>query len=1021
MRHFSWLLGFWISVYAIAAVASEPAVQFNRDILPILSDRCFHCHGPDEESREGGFRLDQEESAKGEADSGEPPIVVGDVDASELIRRLTTDDQDERMPPVTSRQKPLTPEQIELFRRWIAEGAEYQPHWAYVAPKDWPEPEVKDAAWPAGWIDRFILTRLEAEGLRPAAEADRVTLIRRLSFDLLGLPPTPEEVQAFVKDQSDDAYERLVDRLLASPRYGERMAMWWLDLVRYADTVGYHGDQDQKTWPYRDYVIRAFSSNLPFDRFTIEQLAGDLVETPEHDQLVATGYNRLLQTSHEGGVQLKEYRAIYQADRIRNFSQVWMGATIGCSQCHNHKYDPYTIHDFYAMGAFFADIDDEAHLRKPHDDLNRLPTRREPEMPYLSPVRRQQIAQKTEQIVVLQQQRAEAAGRLLANQQTWEKTMRAQAEQSVSTDVVLVDDVLYAGGAVSGAWSFVSTDGKPVHSGQKSRRQTAPGIVQHYFHQADKPIHVAGDTTFYAWAYLDPKNPPQAIMLQFNVAGDWSHRAVWGSDAIKFGRRPESWVGYQRQGTLPAAGQWVRLEVPAQQVGLSDGTTVSGMAFTQFAGTVYWDRSGVLLSDQVPSNVAKVFEIPPAERTGQQRELLESYYLQQSPEVQTLDTQIARLTAERTQLTKSAPRTLYTKALKTPRTVRVLPRGNWLDESGEVVQPAIPEFLGKVSSQHDRASRLDLARWLVRPESRGGVALLTARVQANRFWQLLMGVGIARILDDFGGQGELPVHPELLDRLALDFYESGWDVKHLLKTIVMSRTYRQSSVSTPELRKRDPLNRLYACQSRPRLQAEMIRDTALAVSGLLVHELGGPSVKPYQPVGYYSHLNFPVRKYHQHSDARQWRRGLYVHWQRQFLHPMLKAFDAPSREECTAQRSVSNTPTAALAMLNDPTFVEAARVFAVRTLHEGGQTDVQRIVWAFRQAVSRHPQEAEQAVLAELLATHRAYFQAHPKEAQKITSIGLTQAPRDIGSAELAAWTSVSRAILNLNETITRN
>jgi hypothetical protein len=785
------------AVPALQLVAAESEkVDFNRDIRPILSDRCFHCHGPDRKSKEAeetDLRLDLPESVFDEHGAIEP----GDADGSELMARIISDDPDLRMPPASSHKPALTTVEIERFRLWIEQGAEYQPHWAYVAPKNWPDPEVKGKNWPASWIDRFVLARLDAEGLRPSKEADRVTLIRRLSFDLTGLPPSPNEVDAFVNDKSPDAYKKLVDRLLDSPHYGERMAIWWLDLVRYADTVGYHGDQDHNVSPYRDWVIWALNENMPFDQFTRWQLAGDLLATEASannsnsseeimsDMRLASAYNRLLQTSHEGGVQLKEYRAIYRADRIRNLSQVWMGATMGCSQCHDHKYDPYTTHDFYSIGAFFADIDDEEHLRNQYKGLNTLPTRRLPEMDLLSP---------------LDRQRAKALDRQLATEKEEAELARLQAERA----------------------------------------------------------------------------------------------------AIK-------------------------------------------------------------------------------------------------------------------------PRRVMVSASSKPHEVRVLPRGNWLDETGEIVPPAVPQFLGKTDSGDRRATRLDLANWLTTSHEKGGVAALTTRVQANRFWALLMGGGIAAVLDDFGGQGEPPVHPELLDRLGLEFLQSGWDIKHMMKLIVMSRTYRQSSVSTPALRKRDPNNRLYACQSRPRLPAEMIRDNALAISGLLARDLGGPSVKPYQPAAYYSHLNFPKRKYQHQTGRGQWRRGLYVHWQRQFLHPMLRAFDAPTREECTAQRPISNTPTAALNMLNDPTFVEAARVFAARIVREGGASDADRLKWAFRQTVSRDPNDLELGLLAKLLAMHREHFDSHPDEARKTQSAGSTPVAEGLEPGQLASWTSVTRALLNLNETITRN
>jgi len=773
-------------------VQGADPVDFNSQIRPLLSDRCFHCHGPDEEDREAELRLD----LPLDEDNRKYYLGEGDPADSELLSRITTDDPRYRMPPEGSG-KELSKDEIALIRRWIQEGAMWDTHWAYVAPVRHDPPAVKRADWPANWIDNFILHRLEHEGLAPSPEADRVTLLRRVSFDLTGLPPTPQEVTDFVNDDSPNAWEKVVDRLLASDAHGERLAVYWLDLVRYADTVGYHGDQDHNSSPYRDWVIDAFIDNMPFDRFTRDQLAGDLVEKPTTDDLIATAYNRLLQTSHEGGVQAKEYLAMYASDRVRNLGGVWLGATTGCCECHNHKFDPYTSKDFYSLQAFFADIDEAQHLTK---GTNNLPTERAPEIPVL--------------------------------------TKRERAELTALTTRI---------------------------------------------------------------------------------------------DGLK------------------------------EQLSARDGSADSRADIEQ---------------------------------------------------------QIAELEQRKSQLEKSQRKVMITKAIE-PRTIRVLPRGNWLDDSGPIVEPAIPEFLGSLEIGDRRATRLDLANWLTDAED--GAGLLTARVFANRFWYLMFGNGLARVLDDFGGQGEAPVHPQLLDRLAHDFVESGWNVRDVLKLIVMSRTYRQSSLETDELKQRDPNNRLYARQSRFRLPAEMIRDNALAISGLLIREIGGRSVKPYQPVGYYRHLNFPTRKYKADTGEHQWRRGLYVHWQRQFLHPMLLAFDAPRREECTAQRSRSNTPLASLTLLNDPTFVEAARAFAQRILTEGGNDDAARLNFAFENAVSRTPDAAERDVLAALLASARGSFEKDEAAATKLDSVGLSKTEESLDDKELAAWTTVARAILNLNETNTRN
>lgn len=781
----------------LIAAEGEPRVNdrpidFNRDVRPILSDTCFHCHGPDHETREADLRFDQEDSVRQDR-GGYQVVKAGDLASSELWKRITSHDESDVMPPPDSG-KSLTPAQRDILKRWIESGAGWSMHWAYVPPGRTDPPQVKDKAWTQNWIDRFVLKRIEDAGLSPTPDADPVTLVRRLAFDLTGLPPRPEWVASMQQDASAENVARLVDEMLADKAFGERLAVYWLDLVRYADTVGYHGDQDHSISPYRDYVIDAFNSNMPFDQFTREQLAGDQLPDPTIDQIVATGYNRLLQTSHEGGVQPKEYLAIYAADRVRNVSAVWMGATLGCAQCHDHKYDPYTTRDFYSMVAFFADIDEAQHFKV---GSNALPTRRPPEIDVLSRPARIRVAEIDAQLKEL-----EARLRMTPNDAALEK----------------------------------------------------------------------------------------------------------------------------------------------------------------------------------------------------QRDSLQS---------------------EREAIQKTARKTMITVSIE-PREIRVLPRGNWLDDSGEVVDPSVPGFLGHVTGEDRRATRLDLANWLV--DAKQGSGLLTARVFANRFWYLTFGTGIAPILDDLGGQGSPPVAPELLDQLAHEFVDSGWDVKHMLKLIVTSRAYRQDSRTSDELIRLDPQNQLFARQARFRLPAEMIRDNALAISGLLVDEVGGGSVRPYQPVGYYRHLNFPPRKYQHDSDSRQWRRGVYVHWQRQFLHPMLKAFDAPSREECTASRPRSNTPLAALTLLNDPTFVESARVFAASLLQDSQLADDrQRLDTAFQRAVSRLPDPHERRLLMEVLEASRREYAENPEAAGQLAAIGASSRPDQLDVRELASWSSVTRVLLNLSETNTRN
>ncbi|PAY18630.1 peptidylprolyl isomerase [Rhodopirellula sp. SM50] len=985
---------------ATVSRAADRPIRFNRDVRSILSDKCFACHGPDAQTVEGGLRLDLPDEA---TDASTGAIVPGSPDESEVIRRIFSTDDDEVMPPPSSH-KSLTAAEREVLVRWIAEGAPYEAHWAYEPMHRIESAEPVASSNATQLIDHKIAARLADEGIQPTGQAERVTLIRRLSFDLTGMPPTADEVQAFVNDESTDAYADLVDRLLNSPRFGERMAIYWLDLVRYADTVGYHGDQNVSQSPYRDYVINAFNDNLPYDRFVREQLAGDLLPDATLDQQVASGYNRLNQTTEEGGSQAKEYLAIYFADRVRNVSQVFMGATMGCAQCHDHKYDPYTTRDFYSLGAFFADLDERgvygARSRPP---MIRVPGER----------LQAELAEMDRQIGALRAEIDPLRQSLIAAQDEWEADVIDRIDDQQEIETVWIDDALSLEANQSGDWRFVRQDDAPVHRGATSRKQQSKGLTQHLFDDAKQPFVVTKDARFFCWVYLDPQNPPLAIMLQLND-GDWTHRKVWGSDDITYGRQKESYAGYRRGGDLPATGQWVRLEATAEEVGLAEGAKVKGMAFTQFGGLVHWDDCGVITAGGIPTEVAEALRLDQDQRSDQQRQAITDYYVAESEEMVSLQNQIRELETRRKAKYETAPETVVSRSV-TPRTIRILPRGNWMDDSGDVVSPAIPAFLGTLDTGEARPTRLDLANWLCRQDNP-----LTARTMVNRLWSLLFGRGICASVDDFGGQGTYPSYPDLLDALAIDFIQSGWDVKHVMRSIAMSQAYRRSSTPTAELAQRDPYNDLFARQGRFTVDAEVVRDGALAISGLLFETIGGPSVRPYQPAGYYAQLNFPRRTYVADEGSGQYRRGLYTHWQRTFLHPMLKAFDAPSREECTAKRARSNTPLQALVLLNDPTFVEAARVFAERIMREGGQNVDQRLQWAYQNAVSRAASAEIADPLRAVFRDHLEHYRADVDEAAKLIAHGEAPVPSDLDVAELAAWTSVARVILNLHETITR-
>ncbi len=799
----------------------DAPIQFNRDIRPLLSNNCFQCHGPDEGERQTDMRLDTRQGLLAATTDGEGIVVPRKPEKSELFQRVTAADPNVRMPPPDSG-KELTPAEIARLRRWIASGAEVQDHWAYLPVVRPALPTVNDPAWARGAIDRFVLSRLELEALAPSAPAVRRTLVRRLTFDLTGLPPTLAEVRDFLSDDSPHAYAKVVDRLLASPHFGERLATHWLDLVRYADSVGYHGDQPHAASPYRDYVINAFNADKPFDVFTIEQLAGDLVTAPTIEQRIASGYNRLIMTTEEGGAQPKEYLAKYSADRVRTTASVWLGSTLACAECHNHKFDPFTMRDFYRFAAFFSDLDE---------------------------------------------------------------------------------------------------------------------------------------------------------------------RGVYGGRGY---RPPEIFV--------PTLEQAQELEALTRELEHA---------------TEALQRS---LPEKMPPDLERVFARAAHRRSSKQRQAVERFSRELPPAAAQLLAAREDVLTRKQKHEEIIRKCMISVRAETPRMTRVLPRGNWLDESGEVVTAAVPSFLGRLDLGGRQATRLDLARWLVADDQP-----LTARVVVNRLWKLFFGNGLSSVLDDLGAQGEWPTHPELLDWLAAEFVASGWDLKHMIRLMVHSATYRQSSIPRPDLLARDPFNRLYARQSRWRLEAESIRDTALDVSGLLARRLGGAGAKPYQPQGYYAHLNFPTRVYESDRGANQYRRGVYTHWQRTFLHPMLLAFDAPAREECTATRPISNTPKAALVLLNDPSFVEAARVFAARILARPADDAKARIRWAWERTLARPPSAHELELIGTLYERHRRHYEAHPEAAQQLVSVGLAALQESTDSGELAAWTSVARALFNLSETITRN
>lgn len=1014
-----------LTLQAAEVVAGAPAVDFARDVRPILASNCFLCHGPDPKTRKAGLRLDVRAEAVKPARSGAAPIVPGQASASELVKRILTTDAGAQMPPARSN-KVLDPAARALLKRWIDEGAQYTSHWSFVKPVRPPLPRVKATGWARNAIDVFILARLEQAKLKPAPEADRSTLLRRLSFDLRGIPPTLDEVQEFLGDNRPDAYERLVDRLLASPRFGEKMAQVWLDLARFGDTSGYEYDSTRKMWLWRDWVINAYNTNRPFDQFTIEQLAGDLLPGATIEQKIASGFNRNTRFNEEAGSDPEEFVIRYNVDRTNTLGQVWLGLTLGCAECHSHKYDPVTQKEYYQLFAFFTGIKEPAtsgNHNQPLPPLLKLPTRPQQEA----------VAKLQTELDALER---EIAGEL--KKVTYQEPPPAPAgPPAPPKDRVLIEDALPPGAAPqadepnSGRW--VSAP-QPVLSGKLSLKRSGPGLHQHAFTGAP-PLEMRPDDMLFTYVWLDPNEPPRSVMLEW-YDGSWEHRAFWGADACHLAGQADA-PNHRRVGELPKSGQWARLQVSAAAVGLAAGAKVSGWAFVQNGGTAYFDRAGVharpederyRLSQRtweqrdrdlgkLPAPVKEALRVEPAKRTAAQQAVVRDHYVRfiYGPArgiFDPLNGKFDAVTAKHREADEAIPSVMVSEEMPERRPAYVLIRGDF-QQRGEKVEPDVPAALPSLPGDAPR-NRLALARWLVGPEHP-----LTARVAVNRLWAQMFGTGLVKTIGDFGTQGEYPSHPELLDWLATEFVNSGWDVKALLGQIALSATYRQSSVFAAGLPEVDPHNRLLSRAPRYRLAAEEVRDNALAIAGMLSPKIGGPSVMPYQPAGFYSG-KYEAWKWRESPGEDLYRRGLYTFWRRTSLHPMFAIFDAPSREDCTVFRPRTNTPLQALVTLNDPTFIEAARVFAQRVLVEGPHDLDGRLTFAFRTVLARAPTPTERAVLMSQYQRLHARYQADPKAAVMLTAAGRFSPPEKLGPVEHAAWTGLANLLLNLDEAITR-
>jgi hypothetical protein len=1124
-------------------------VDFSRDIRPILSTKCFACHGPDAGARMANLRLDR----RGEATKdrgGYRAIAPGKTAASRVCQRIGERDPARRMPPPGSG-RVLTAQDVRLIRRWIEQGAPYAEHWAFVKPRRPPAPHVKNAAWVRNPIDAFILARLEQEGLRPSPEADRFTLIRRLSLDLVGLPPTPEEVTTFVNDRSPDAYEKLVDRLLASPHYSERWARVWLDLARYADSAGYGSDPLRlNIWPYRDWVIQAFNRNLPYDQFTIEQLAGDLLPHSTQDQLVATAFHRNTMTNTEGGTDDEEFRVAAVKDRIATTAQVWMGLTLGCAQCHSHKFDPITQREYYQFFALFNETED-------NDQPDETPT-----MPVPTAEQREKMDRLKGEIAALQTRIATPTPQFAADLAVWERA-QAHPVEWVPLDPVefcstngatltkLPDGSLLAGGktpetdtytlklhtALSGITALrlevlpheslpgggpgrsssgngvlsslrvAAVPGRPKPVTARFVRVENPGaerilslaevevfsggvnVATHgtasqsstdyeglaklaidgntngdYFaahsvthtRQEESPwwevdlgaevsidsiavwnrtdgglgtrlsnfrvLALAADRkTVWETKVAEPPSPStrldstgeQPVVLQ-NATASVEEAGFEVSKAID-GDGKSGW----RVVPGPSGGAQAAVFETAAPVGDRDGATLTitlgqsageGQTLGRFRLTATTAPRPVR---ELPNRLRAILAVAPEGRTEAQRTELAAYFRPIAPSLAPL---YGKLTAKQKELAEIKPVELPVMrelASEKRRVSHLLIKGNFLNP-GEVVQPGLPAAFPPLppGTPHNR---LGVARWLVSRDNP-----LTARVAANRFWAQLFGTGIVETEEDFGTQGALPTHPELLDWLAVDFMERGWDMKALLKTMVTSATYRQSSRITPELLRQDPRNRLLARYPRRRLDAEFVRDQALALSGLLSRKIGGPSVYPPQPDGLWRAAFNGERTWPTSKGEDRYRRGLYTFWRRTVPYPSMATFDAPSREICTMRRLPTNTPLQALVTLDDPAYVEMAQALGRRIVREGGMTNADRARYALRLVLACPPQEAQVAALVALYDRELAHYRKDPEAAKKLATDPLGPLPDGMDAAAQAAWTVVANVLLNLDGVLTR-
>ena len=1067
------LIALMLSVCILIGLApgqtAQYPIDYNRQILPILSDNCYKCHGPDEKARKAELRLDTKAGAFRVKD-GKAILVAGDSAKSELIRRITSTDPDVVMPKPKSGRK-LTPEQIATIKSWVDQGAKWAMHWSLVPPKAQQLPTISDEKWCRNGIDRFVLSKLEPKKMHPAPEARKETLLRRVTLDLTGLPPMPAELDDFVKDESANAYEKVVDRLLASPRYGERMASIWLDLARFADTHGYQADRYRPMWPYRDWVIKAFNQNLPYDQFVTWQLAGDLLLNATKEQRLATAFNRLHMQNEEGGIIEEEFRVAYVVDRVDTFGTAFLGLTFECSRCHDHKFDPITQKDFYSLFAFFQNID-EAGQTSYFTNPIAVPT-----MLLSDEATDRKVEKLHRQMRSVEKQLSLARANIGDGFEDWLKDKSAREGDPGAPGEPRGSRHAITGEVAHFAFDEIS-NGKVRNLADNSKPGKAienPKLVDGRF---GKAALLTGDNgfTFPEIGHFNRTDPftlsiwlktlayePRMTVIHHSKApvdaGSRGYELLLENGHVAFGLH-HMWPGNSlkvvTEATVPL-DQWtsviatydgssrpsgIRIYLdgkPAKLKVVRDNLykdityAVDGGDKEPDLAIGYRFRDNGFKGGQVDEfrvfnrsltaleaadvagkdNLSTAWNAAPDELSRDQRDQLLEYFLktQYEPSL-ALQRELRELRRQENSIANPIPEIMVMQELPHPKPAYILKRGAY-DAHGEEVFANTPAVLPPMVAGEPR-NRLGLAHWLFDPANP-----LTARVAVNHLWQQMFDRGIVETSDNFGSQGSPPTHPEMLDWLAIQFRDSGWDTKRTLKLIAMSATYRQSSKASPSLLAEDPDNHLLARGPSRRLTAEMLRDQALFDSGLLVERLGGPSVKPYQPPGVWD-VAFGRPKYEQGHGDDLHRRSLYTFLKRSVAHPAMLAFDAPDRNYCVARRQSTSTPLQALALLNDVQFTEAARFISQRMLKEGGESLDERVTWMFRLITSRPPTEKELPILKSIFKEQREIFRNDPLSARKLLTVGEAKSDGSHDPLDLAAGTVLAEAVLNHDEAIMR-